>query len=179
MRSLLPFVLVVAASSPALAAPFEPVDLSVDLSSLPPNEQRALGKMVEAARIMDSLFLRQAWAGNEPMLLALATDGSPAGRTRLREFVRNKGPWDRLAHDKPFVPHAPPKPLQANFYPADATKGEVEAWMKALPPAERARAVGFYTEIRRGIDGKLMAVPYSVAFGNELVDAGKLLEEAA
>jgi lincosamide and streptogramin A transport system ATP-binding/permease protein len=34
---ILPFVLVVAASSPALAAPFEPVDLSVDLSSLPPN----------------------------------------------------------------------------------------------------------------------------------------------
>jgi hypothetical protein len=178
-RWLLPLLLVTASSSPALAAPFEPVDLIVDLSSLPPNEQRALGKMVEAARIMDTLFLRQAWAGNEAMLLALATDASPAGRTRLRELVRNKGPWDRLQHDKPFIAHAPEKPPQANFYPADATKSEVEAWMKSLPAAEHARAVGFYTEIRRGTDGKLIAVPYSVAFGNELVDAGKLLEEAA
>jgi hypothetical protein len=169
----------VAASSPALAAPFEPTDLVVDVSALPANEQRALGKMVEAARIMDSIFLRQAWAGNEPMLLTLLADGSPAGKTRLRELLRNKGPWDRLAHDKPFVARAPEKPPQANFYPADATKAEVEAWMKALPPAERARAEGFYTEIRRGTDGKLIMVPYSVAFGNELVDAGKHLEEAA
>src|SRR5581483_8445783 len=104
------------ASSPVLAAPFEPTDLVVDVSALPANEQRALGKMVEAARIMDSLFLRQDWAGNEPMLLALLADGSPAGKTRLREFLRNKGPWDRLNHDKPFVARAPEKPPQANFY---------------------------------------------------------------
>jgi peptidase M49-like protein len=166
-------------STSALAAPFEPVDLTVDLSALPPNEQRALGKMVEAARIMDTIFLRQAWAGNEPLLLALVADSSPAGKARLREFLRNKGPWDRLAHDKSFVPGAPAKPPQADFYPADATKPEVEAWMKSLPPAERARAEGFYTIVRRAPDGKLIAVPYSVAYANELALAAKLLEEAA
>ena len=167
------------ASSTAVAAPFQPVDLTVDVSALPKNEQRALGKMIEAARISDTLFLRQAWAGNEPMLLALLADGSPAGKTRLREFLRNKGPWDRLARNQPFVPGAPAKPPQANFYPADATKAEVEAWMKSLPAAEHARAAGFYTVIRRGTDGKFIAVPYSVAYGNELVDAGNYLVEAA
>ncbi|MCU1279042.1 MAG: hypothetical protein JWM53_2588, partial [bacterium] len=177
MRSFAALLLLVA--SPALAAPFEPTDLVVDLSALPQNEQRALGKMVEAAKIMDALFLRQAWAGNATMLLSLVADSSPAGKARLREFLRNKGPWDRLAHDKPFVPGAPAKPPQANFYPADATKAEVEAWMKSLPSAERTRAEGFYTEIRRGTDGKLLLVPYSVAFGNELVDAVNLLEQAA
>jgi len=171
-------VTALAASSPALAAPFAPVDLTVDVSALPENEQRALGKMIEAARIMDTLFLRQAWAGNAPMLLALLADKTPAGQARLREFIRNKGPWDRLAHDKPFVDGAPPKPAQADFYPADATKAEVEAWMKALPAAERARAEGFYTLVRRGTDGKFTIVPYSVAYAGELAIAAKRLEEA-
>jgi hypothetical protein len=169
----------VLASSTAVAAPFQPVELAVDVSALPKNEQRALGKMIVAARITDALFLRQAWAGNEPMLLALLADGSPAGKTRLRDFLRNKGPWDRLARNQPFVPGAPPKPPQANFYPADASKAEVEAWMKSLPAAEHARAAGFYSVIRRGTDGKFIVVPYSVAYGNELVDAGKYLLEAA
>ena len=66
-----PALLVLLLASAASAAPFEPVDLTVDVSALPESEQRALGKMIEAARLMDTLFLRQAWAGNEPMLLAL------------------------------------------------------------------------------------------------------------
>ncbi|MCA1663639.1 MAG: hypothetical protein LC659_05115, partial [Myxococcales bacterium] len=81
--------------------------------------------------------------------------------------------------NQPLVPGAPPKPPQASFYPADAGKADVEAWMKSLPPAERARAEGFYTVIRRGTDGKFIVVPYSVAYGNELVDAGNYLVEAA
>ncbi|HEY1586118.1 MAG TPA: hypothetical protein VGH63_10565, partial [Polyangia bacterium] len=179
LASLTLLVTFLVTSSAAHAAPFQPIDLAVDVSALPKNEQRALGKMIEAARITDTLFLRQAWVGNEPMLLALIADGSPAGKTRLREFLRNKGPWDRLTRNQPFVPGAPPKPAQANFYPTDASKAEVEAWMKSLPAAEHARAAGFYSVIRRGTDGKLLAVPYSVAYGNELVDAGKYLLEAA
>jgi hypothetical protein len=177
MRILAGLLLLV--STAATAAPFEPVNLVVDLSALPKNEQRALAKIVEAATLMDTLFLRQAWAGNEPMLLALQDDSSPAGKARLREFVRNKGPWDRLRHDQTFVPGAPPKPPQASFYPADATKAEVEAWMKSLPPAERGRAEGFYTIVRRAPDGKLVALPYSVAYQNQLQEAGRLLDEAA
>ena len=177
MRSLVALLLLV--STAAAAPPFEPVDLVVDLSALPANEQHALGKMVEAAKLMDTLFLRQAWAGNEPLLLALVADTTPAGKARLREFLRNKGPWDRLAHDKPFLPGVPAKPPQADFYPAKATKAEVEAWMKGLPPAERARAEGFYSVVRRAPDGRLTALPYSIAYAGELAMAGALLDEAA
>ena len=52
----------------------------------------------------------------------------------------NKGPWSRLDHNEVFIPGAPSKPPQANFYPAGAKKEEVEAWMKTLPEAERTRA---------------------------------------
>ncbi len=88
--------------------------------------------------MIDALFLRQVWAGNETMLLDLVRDQSELGRARLHYFLINKGPWSRLDHNEPFIPGAPPKPEQANFYPAGATKAEVEAWLKTLPEAERA-----------------------------------------
>ena len=55
--------------------------------------------MIRAAQVMDALFLRQVWAGNESMLLALQQDQSPIGRARLRYFLINKGPWSRLDHN--------------------------------------------------------------------------------
>ena len=113
------------------------------MTALPANERRALATLVEAARVFDTLFLRQVWAGNETMLLALLGDSSDLGRARLRYFLLNRGPWSRLDDNAPFVPGAPPKPPQANFYPAGATKEEVEAWIGTLPPAERASALAF------------------------------------
>ena len=118
-----------AARIDAKAARFAPVDITVDLSALPAQEQQALARLVEAAKVMDALFLRQVWAGNEALLLDLLKDGSPAGRARLRYFLINKGPWSRLDGNEPFVPGVPPKPPEANFYPAGATKEEVEAWL--------------------------------------------------
>ena len=59
---------------------------------------------------MDTLFLRQAWAGNETLLLDLARDRTPLGRARLRYFVLNKGPWSRLDHNAPFLPGVRDKP---------------------------------------------------------------------
>ena len=133
-----------------MTARFAPVDLTADMSALPANERQALAKLVEAAKVIDALFLRQVWAGNETMLLDLLGDTVRARRARLHYFLINKGPWSRLDDNEPFVPGAPPKPAQANFYPAGATKAEVEAWIKTLPAAERTRATGFFTTIRRG-----------------------------
>ena len=58
---------------------------------------------------MDALFLRQVWAGNEPLLLDLLADATPLGRARLHDFLLNKGPWNRLEHNAPFLPGAPPQ----------------------------------------------------------------------
>jgi hypothetical protein len=162
-----------------MTARFAPVDLTADVAPLPENERRALGKLVEAARVFDALFLRQVWEGNESMLLDLVRDDSPAGRARLHYFLLNKGPWSRLDHNEPFVPGAPPKPPQAHFYPANSTKEEVEAWINTLPDAERRRATGFFTTIRRGPDGKLMLVPYNVEYQGEVARVAALLREAA
>ncbi len=158
---------------------FAPVDLEADVSSLSANERQALAKLVQAAQVMDGLFLRQSWAGNEAMLLKLAADTTPLGRARLKTFVFQKGPWDRQDSNRPFLAGAPAKPDEANFYPAGSTKAEIETWINGLPEAEKARAAGFFSVIRRGADGKLASVPYSLEYQNELAAAAKLLREAA
>ena len=162
-----------------MTARFAPVDVSADIGKLPVNERQALAKLVEAAKVMDSLFLRQVWAGNETMLLNLLQDNSDTGRARLHYFLLNKGPWSRLDHNETFISGAPAKAEQANFYPADATKQQVEEWLSTLSGSQKTFATGFYSTIRRNAEGKLIAVPYSFEYQGELAHAAALLSDAA
>src|SRR3954451_19760470 len=154
-----------------MTARFAPADIGADVSALPSNEREALARLVDAARVMDALFLRQVWAGNDAMLQDLARHAAaPAGprasrsaAARLHYFLINKGPWDRLDHNRPFVPGAPAKPESANFYPAGAAKADVQTWLDGLSGQAKDAAAGFFTTIRR--DGKsFTAVPYSVEY---------------
>jgi hypothetical protein len=166
----------------AMTARFASVEIGADVSALPAGERAALVPLIRAAQMMDALFLRQSWAGNESMLLDLLADETPLGRARLHYFLINKGPWSRLDHDEVFVPGAPPKPPSANFYPSGSTKSEVESWMAALPPEERRIAQGFFTTIRRApteSGRSFFTVPYSVEYQGELAQAAALLRQAA
>ena len=75
----------------------------------------------------------------------------------------------------PFVAGVPEKPHGANYYPAGATKEEVEAWIAGLGPEAKSAAIGFFTTIRRDAAGKLQAVPYSVEYQGELAEMAKHL----
>jgi hypothetical protein len=161
------------------SARFAPTDLTADLTALPANEREALAHMVRAAQVMDAIFLEQVWAGNETLLYSLVQDESPLGKARLHEFLINKGPWSRLDHNEPFVPGVPPKGPSANYYPADATKEEVEKWIDSLSDAEKTRATGFFTTIRRDANGRLVAVPYNLEYQGELTQAAQHLRAAA
>ncbi len=168
-----------AAELRTMTARFAPVDIGADISRLPPSEREALGKLVEAGRVMDGIFLSQVWGGNPALLARLAGDSSELGRARLHYFLVNKGPWSRLDHDAPFVPGVPAdKPSGANFYPAGSTKAELEAWLKTRE-TDRAAATGFFHTIRREPSGTLVAVPYSVEYQGQLALAAALLREAA
>lgn len=160
-------------------ARFAPVDIGVDLAGLPANERQALDEMVAAARLFDGLFMQQVWADNASTLVQLAADQSDEGRRRLQYFLVNKGPWSRLDENAPFVPGVGVKPPQANFYPADATKEEVQQWMDTLKGADRDLALGFFSTIRRNASGALTAVPYSVEYQNTLDAAAAHLKRAA
>ncbi|WP_026354104.1 dipeptidyl-peptidase 3 family protein [Massilia niastensis] len=165
---------------------FAPVDLNADVSKLSRGDRVAIGKLIEAARIVDTLQLRQRWSHNEALLAALRKDTTPLGRARQEAFWLNKGPWSGLDDNKSFMPPeyagiAIPakKPEGANFYPPGATKGALESWMNGLSPQARQEAQWFFTVIRTGPDGKFRTVKYSDEYRPELEQLAKLLREAA
>jgi hypothetical protein len=162
-----------------MTARFAPVEIRVDTSKLPANEQLALEKMVAAAKVLDAIFLRQSAPQTISVLRELICDDTALGRARLHYFRLNAGPWSSLDENRPFLPGVGPKPLGGNFYPADATKAEIEAWIHGLSDADRAAATGFFTTIRRAPTGEFVAVPYSVEYQGELIEAARLLREAA
>jgi hypothetical protein len=159
---------------------FAPTDITADVSHLSENDRKTLDKVIEAAKLLDPLYLRQVWSGNEALLKKLEADTTPEGKERLHYFMINKGPWSRLDKNEPFIEGVPhEKPPQAGFYPDDLTKDEFNAWLSGLSEQDKQRATGFFTVIRRGSDGKLKIVPYHEEYREFLEPAAKLLKEAA
>ena len=172
-----------AAGDPELAikiARFAPTTLTADLSKLSARDARALAKIIAAAKLLDPLFLRQVWSGNDALKVKLEADKTAVGRQRLHYFLINDGPWSRLDGNEPFIDGVPhEKPPQANFYPDDITKDEFNSWLAGLPGSEKERATGYFYTIRRDASGKLMSVPYSQEYREFLEPAARLLREAA
>ncbi|HDI52047.1 MAG TPA: peptidase [Bacteroidetes bacterium] len=157
-------------------AKFVPVTIKYDQSLLDENETKALKKIVEAAKYMDEIFLRQVYSKNESIREELMTSTDPSNKPYQELFTIMFGPFDRLAGDKPSL-NSTPKPLGANFYPEDMTKEEFNKWLEAHPEDKESFEQTF-TLIRRKA-GKLVAVPYSEAYKKWLEPAAKLLREAA
>jgi hypothetical protein len=201
MKNLLtPLVLAIAGvtASAATAAPadvaelqrmtrrYAPVQLKADASKLSAGDRQAIKKLIEAARIVDTLQLRQRWSGNEALYAALQKDQSALGKARAEYFWLNKGPWSILDDHKSFLPaqvagiQVPGhKPAGANFYPEGASKEQVEAWINGLPAAQKQEAQWFFTTIRKGDDGKFKIVKYSDEYKPELEKLSQLLKQAA
>jgi hypothetical protein len=150
--------------------------LDADTSGLSAADLRALSHLVKAARIVDQLFLRQAWAGNSgfaPSVDSLTGPDAQAARDYYRIMA---GPWDRLKEFEPFLGRAA-HPAGAGFYPEDMTKEEFEKHV-AANPGDKAAFTSITTVIRR--EGtKLVAVPYSREYSDLLKEAASELRAAA
>lgn len=198
MKKLLVPLVLFAAVSTAYAEPatvaqldtmakrFAPASLTADTSKLSKGDRAAIAKLIEAAKIVDTLQLRQRWSGNEALWAALQKDQTPLGRARLNAFWLNKGPWSSLDDNRSFMPLEyagikipAKKPEGANFYPENASKAALESWMNGLPAAQKADAQWFFTVIRTGPDGKFKTVKYSDEYRADLEKLAKLLREAS
>lgn len=163
-----------------MIARYAPAEMRVDTSHLAPGDQQAMAKLLEAARVVDDLFITQLWSGNAALRKKLQADNSPLGEARLHYFELNKGPWSDLDAHAAFVPDVPAhKPAGANFYPEDLTRDEFDTWVARLPKERQEEARGFFTVIRRSPEKKLYAVPYSIAYETELEKLAQLLRDAA
>ena len=144
------------------------VKLAADLSGLSDSQREMLPLLVQAAQVMDGLFWQQAYGDRDALLEGIEY---PDAR-RFAEI--NYGPWDRLDNNSPFLPGVGPKPPGANYYPSDITAEELDA-----AAADDPRLRSQYTLVRRNAAGELSAIPYNVAFREELASVAKLLRQAA
>jgi hypothetical protein len=187
MKRLVPALFlasVVASAAPAKAPSFDVApDIAQRVKQLPrttisytatltANEKKVVEKLIEASKAIDDIYWRQVWEGNPAMRAQLAKSDGPA----YEYFLINKGPWDRLKDDEPFIGKKK-KPAGAAFYPEDMSKGELEKYVAAHRDQKEALE-GLFTVVRR--DGaKLKAIPYSQYYKQQLATAAKAVREAA
>lgn len=140
--------------------------LQTDLGQLSTEQKQLVRRLISAAEIMNDLFWEEAY-GNKDSLLSRIEDDA------LRNFADiNYGPWDRLDGNKPFLSGIGEKPDGANFYPADMTKEEFEAWGSSNKSSE-------YTMIRRDSTGNLKSIWYHEYFKDQVQEVSDILKDAA
>jgi len=141
--------------------------LTTDLSHLSDNQKAMIATLIDASKIMDDLFWRQAFGEDKASFLAKIND------PKVQKFADiNYGPWDRLNGDQVFLSGYEEKALGAQFYPADITKEE-------LNNADIEDKNGLYSIVKRDETGKLYSVSYSIEYAQALEKAAVLLREAS
>ena len=160
---------------------FAPSKMSANTSRLSPGDKKALAKLVEACKLVDSIYLRQAWSGNPDLIRKLQNDKSANGQQKLHYFKINMGPWSNLDQDEPFIEGVPKqKPLGANYYPEGMNKDEINRWITSLPDeGPKNQFTGYFYVVKSDKDMHLFAVPYSDEYKDQLQPLSKLLKEAA
>lgn len=153
---------------------FVPIEIEVKDSAIAEAHRPALKKLLEAAKLIDELFWLQADERNPTWRKELAAD--PAMADTLAVFDVMYGPWNRLDDNRAFWGEER-RAKGITFYPRDMDKEEFNAWL-AEHPEDREAFTGYFTVIRRQGD-KLVAVPFSEAYAEQLMPAAKLLDEAA
>ena len=140
--------------------------LTTDLSVLTEKEKRMLPILLDAAKLMDEIYWIEAF-GNKEDLCSEELD-----EYTKKFLMLNYGPWERLNNNEPFIEGFGAKPAGANFYSANITKEEFEAWNDESKTSQ-------YTLIRKDEDGSLESVPYHIAFEKQVKKAADLLLKAA
>lgn len=175
--------LAVAADTPQRLGQLPRTVIDYDHALLNDKERQVVAKLIEASKLIDEIYWRQVSEDNPDLrtrLYAQVKSGSALDVAGYDYFIVNKGRWDRLKQDEPFIAPfgaAGAKPPGAAFYPADMTRDEFEKYV-AAHPAQKDELEGLFTVVRR--DGvNLVGIPYSAYYKDFLDPAATRLREAA
>lgn len=160
----------------AQRALFADVRMNPNTAFLSGEERQVVNLLIQAANLMNPIYLRQRAAGNPETRQAIERMRRADQPLVLDMFDLHFGPWDTLAEGRPFWGDRP-APVGAGFYPEDLTREQLDAYLAAHPD-QREALLSPYTVVRREGD-RLVAVPYSEAYREWLEPAARLLEEAA
>jgi hypothetical protein len=170
------FCLAAPLSAAASLPTFTPVAVEADTTTLPASEQAALVPLLRAARLMDSLYIRQVWPGTRDLMAARGSAGTAAGVAELDALNFFKGPW---AGGVAFIDGVPSEQPVGDYYPSGTTRHDMDAWLGTLSETDRRYALGNFTVIEHGRNRPFEAVPYSRHYRDSLTEAARALREAA
>jgi hypothetical protein len=160
----------------AQLAKFKQVRMPAATAGLTPREKQLVQKLVEASRLIESIYWRQSDRAGLALYTGLAGCTSQTDRDIRRFLLINGSRYDLLAENKPFIGKDPYPPGRES-YPKGITQKEIDAYV-AANPAKKAEIYNPQTVIKRqGSD--LVAVPYHVEYKEWLVPAAKALRDAA
>ncbi len=145
---------------------FAKVSLTSDISQLSENQKQMLSILFGVADIMEEIYWMQAY-GDKNSLFETTESEVLQGLYKI-----NYGPWERLNNNKPFLSQYDEKPKGANFYPADMTDEEFQAF-------DDENKTSLYTLIRRDENGALKCQWYHEAYSEQVKKASELLVEAS
>lgn len=154
-------------------AQYTTVDLTADLSGLSDAQRRIVALLIEASDSVDEAYWLQTYGDRDELMAAIADESTQ----RLVEI--NRGPWDRLRADEPFIAGYGAKPAGARFYPADMNREEFEAVVASAAESEADALRGLYTMVGRDEGGNLTATPYHEVFAEPVAAIADRLRAAA
>ena len=149
------------------------VEMQADTSYLTDEERQVVNLLIQAADLMNPIYLRQVSADNPRIRDEIVKSGDKAMLDKFDTFM---GPWSEVDEDKPFYGSAT-RPVGAGFYPAGLTKEQFDQYLTAHPDEAKA-LTDPYTVVNRQGD-TLVAVPYSQEYKEWLEPAAQKLEQAA
>ncbi|KAG7590750.1 Peptidase family M49 [Arabidopsis suecica] len=179
---------------------YSPVTLEAKLTELSEADQKALGLIVKAAKIMDDIFYEQVWNSNPALRDWLKDHANASELDKLKwdYFMINKSPWSSLDENEAFLstvdsavkllPGATKaiagwkgleyraafpvtKPPGANFYPPDMDKMEFTLWLNGLTEEQKHAATGFFSVIKRRSEANLDASDHLASSTKKLPDS--------
>ena len=162
-----------AGTEQAAADKLASVEMQADTSYLTDEERKVVNLLIQAADLMNPIYLRQVSADNPRLRDEIVKSGDKAALDKFDTFM---GPWDEVSEDKPFYGNST-RPAGAGFYPAGLTKEQFDDYLAKHPDQAKA-LTDPYTVVKRQGD-KLVAVPYSQEYKEWLEPAARKLEEAA
>lgn len=152
------------------------IQMAPDTAFLNAEEREVVNLLIQAAELMNPIYLRQRSVDNPTLRAEIARSEHPRKAALLDMYDLHFGPWDTLAENHAFY-GGEKMPAGAGFYPSDLTKADFDSYLVANPGQKEALTSGYTVVKRQG--GRLVAVPYSVEYRQWLEPAAKLLERAA
>jgi hypothetical protein len=164
-------------------AKFKPVKMPFDTTGLSEREKQMVGKLVDAAGLLDCIYWRQSDPEGLKLYLSLAGSNDSQDKM-LREYLKiNGGRFDLIDDNKPFVGTAPMPPGRG-FYLPQETQASLEHLI-SIGRFQKSDVYSPYTVEKIcpiGTDKEYWGAcfdPYHAAYSDFLVPMAADLREAA